>query len=176
MQHLKRIARLTLPVALSGAVLLAACTPAPVSEAAEPAPAAAAPVTEPAAPGLPLAITATDEALAWGGCPPIFPESCGIAVLHGDPAAPNADVFLRVPGGLGLAAHTHTSAERMVLVAGELQVKYLGSPAVTLVPGQYAYGPAALPHQATCTSDETCVLFIAFEGPVDALEYSGSLD
>ncbi len=169
MQHLKRIARLTLPVALSGAFLLAACTPAPVSEAAEPQPPAAVPER-------PLAITAADEALAWGGCPPIFPESCGIAVLHGDPAAPNADVFLRVPAGLGLAPHTHTSAERMVLVAGELQVKYLGSPAVTLVPGQYAYGPAAMPHQATCASDETCVLFIAFEGPVDALEYSGSLD
>ncbi len=168
--------RLALPVALSGAWLLAACGPAPVREEAEPAAPAAAPVDEPAAPGLPLAINAADEALAWGSCPPIFPESCGIAVLHGDPGAPNADVFLRVPGGLGLAAHTHTSAERMILVAGELKVKYAGSPEVTLVPGQYAYGPAGLPHQATCASVDTCVLFIAFEGPVDATEYTGSLD
>ena len=39
--------------------------------------------------------------LQWGPCPPIFPAGCQIAVLHGDPARPNADVFLRVPGGGG---------------------------------------------------------------------------
>jgi len=165
MHHPTIFTRLAFPAAITGALLLAACTRVPVSEEAGLA-----------APEVPLAITAADESLAWGGCPPIFPESCAIAVLHGDPGTPNTDVFLRVPGGLGLAAHTHTSAERMVLVAGELDVKYLGSPAATLVPGQYAYGPAALPHQATCTSAETCVLFIAFEGPVDALEYTGPLD
>lgn len=126
--------------------------------------------------GPPLSILATDASLAWGGCPPIFPDGCQIGVLHGDPAEPNADIFLRVPAGLGLPAHTHTSAERMILVSGELNVKYLGSPSATLVAGQYAYGPAGLPHQATCVSDETCTLFIAFEGPVDALEYAGSVD
>ncbi len=126
--------------------------------------------------GPPLAILASDASLAWGGCPPIFPEGCQIGVLHGDPAKPNADVFLRVPAGLGLPAHTHTSAERMILVSGEMNVKYLGAPAVTLVPGQYAYGPPGLPHLAMCVSDETCTLFIAFEGPVDALEYAGPVD
>jgi len=117
-----------------------------------------------------------DSALPWGPCPPIFPDGCQIGVLHGDPAAPNADIFLRVPAGLGLPAHTHTSAERMILVSGELRVKYLGAPPVTLRPGHYAYGPAALPHDATCISSETCTLFIAFEGPVDAIAFSGSVE
>jgi len=117
-----------------------------------------------------------DSALPWGPCPPIFPEGCQIGVLQGDPAAPNADVFLRVPAGLGLPAHTHTSAERMILVSGELRVKYLGAPPVTLRPGHYAYGPAALPHDATCVSSETCTLFIAFEGPVDAIAFAGSVE
>jgi quercetin dioxygenase-like cupin family protein len=117
-----------------------------------------------------------DSPLPWGPCPPIFPEGCQIGVLHGDPAAPNADIFLRVPAGLGLPAHTHTSAERIILVSGELRVKYLGAPAVTLKPGHYAYGPAALPHDATCISSETCTLFIAFEGPVDAIAFSGSVE
>lgn len=136
----------------------------------------AAPSAASVAPQAPLAILASDPSLEWGGCPPIFPEGCQIGVLQGDPAQPNADVFLRVPPGLGLPPHTHTSAERMILVSGALTVKYLGYPAVTLTSGQYAYGPAALPHQATCISDEVCTLFIAFEGPVDALGYNGSVD
>ena len=119
---------------------------------------------------------AFDAPPAWGPCPPIFPSGCQIGVLHGDPSAPNADIFLRVPAGLGLPAHTHTSAERIILVSGELQVKYLGTPAVTLKPGSYAYGPADHPHQATCTSSETCTLFIAFEGPVDAMLFEGVVE
>jgi quercetin dioxygenase-like cupin family protein len=122
----------------------------------------------------PLA-TRADGPLAWGPCPPIFPKGCEIAVLHGDPAKPNADVFLRVPGGYEIPTHSHTSAERMVLVAGQLRVQYKGSAAATLSPGQYAYGPSKLPHRANCLSRESCTLFIAFEGPVDA-EASALLD
>jgi len=129
----------------------------------------------PTATSTPLAHSVESD-LPWGPCPPIFPEGCQIGVLQGDPAAPNADIFLRVPAGLGLPAHTHTSAERMILVSGELRVKYLGAPPVTLRPGHYAYGPAALPHDATCISSETCTLFIAFEGPVDAIAFAGSVD
>jgi quercetin dioxygenase-like cupin family protein len=65
--------------------------------------------------------------------------------------------------------HWHTSAERMVLVAGELSVSYKGQAKVVLKPGMYAYGPAKLPHSAACVGSSTCVLFIAFESPVDAV-------
>jgi len=124
----------------------------------------------------PIARMAKDPALQWGACPPIFPKGCEIAVLHGDPSRPNADVFLRVAGGMELPAHSHTSAERMILVSGRLNVRYQGAPATTLSPGQYAYGPAKLPHRATCQGAEPCTLFIAFEGPVDAEAFAGSLD
>ncbi len=115
-----------------------------------------------------LANAASDPSLNWSACPPIFPEGCTLAVLHGDPAKPNADIFLRVPSKYVIPAHWHSSAERMVLVAGRLEVAYKGQPASTLEVGTYAYGPAKLPHLATCLSDEACTLFIAFEGPVDA--------
>ena len=115
-----------------------------------------------------LAIAASDPALSWSACPPVFPEGCTLAVLHGDPAKPNADIFLRVPSKYVIPAHWHSSAERMVLVKGRLEVAYKGQPASTLEVGTYAYGPAKLPHQATCLSDESCTLFVAFEGPVDA--------
>lgn len=124
----------------------------------------------------PLAIKSQDPALKWGPCPPIFPAGCEIAVLHGDPAKPNADVFLRVRGGERLPAHTHTSAERMILVTGELRVKYKGAPTATLTPGMYAFGPAGLAHDAECQRGPACTLFIAFEGPVDAVAHPGKLD
>ncbi len=115
------------------------------------------------------------SALQWGPCPAIFPTGCQIAVLNGDPSKPNADVFLRVPGGYTIPAHSHTSAERMILVEGQLTVLYKGAAAAVLTPGQYAYGPASLPHDARCKAGKSCTLFIAFEGPVDAISYVGSL-
>lgn len=130
----------------------------------------------PATPQEPLTRVATDTTLQWGPCPPIFPAGCEIAVLHGDPAQPNADIFLRVPGGYEIPAHTHTSAERMILVSGNLEVDYQGAPAAALSPGMYAYGPAGLAHAASCRGPEACTLFIAFEGPVDANAFEGSVE
>lgn len=146
-------------LAISGATVLAATA------------SAAAPRGE-----VPLAVKVSDPTLKWGPCPSIFPAGCEIAVLHGDPAKPNADVFLRVPGGQRLPTHTHTSAERMILVTGELRVKYKGAATATLTPGMYAFGPAGLAHDAACRRGPACTLFIAFEGPVDAVAYPGKLD
>ena len=115
------------------------------------------------------AFTATAEAeLEWGACPEFMPEGCGIAVLQGDPEDRNADVFFRLRGGTTAPHHWHTSAERMVLVSGTLEVNYDGQEPVSMEAGTYAYGPARLPHITHCVSEEDCVLFIAFEEPVDA--------
>ncbi len=121
----------------------------------------------------PLAIRADSPALKWGACPPPFAGGCQIAVLHGDPARPNSDILLRVPGGFRLPPHKHSSAERMMLVGGQLRVRYEGSAARVLTPGTYTYGPAGLPHEGQCLGRQRCVLFIAFEGPVDAIAVKG---
>lgn len=130
---------------------------------------------------LPAAVLAGGEAftrdaaspeLDWGPCPEFFPDGCAIAVLQGDPSADNADIFIRFPGKSEIPHHWHSSAERMVLVAGELAVDYDGQDPVVMRPGTYAYGPARLAHDAACRSNEDCVLFIAFVGPVDAIEGS----
>ena len=123
---------------------------------------------EAAPPEQAFARSAQDVQLQWGPCPPFMPAGCGLAVLHGDPTKPNADVFLKLPANAGIPEHWHTSAERMVLVAGELHVNYKGQPKVVLKPGMYAYGPAKLPHSASCAGSAPCVLFIAFESAVDA--------
>jgi len=125
---------------------------------------AEAPVSEPA-----LAIGMEDAKLQWGPCPAFIPQGCEIAVLHGDPARENADIFFKVPADFTVPRHWHTSAERMVLVSGEMRVTYDGQETATLKAGMYAYGPAELPHEAHCAAGAPCVLFIAFEAPVDAM-------
>lgn len=125
--------------------------------------------TVPAAAETALANTHRDAALKWGACPEFLPKGCEIAVLHGDPAKPNVDIFFKVPGGSAIAEHWHTSAERMVLVSGTMSVTYAGQDPVVLQPGSYAYGPPRAPHHARCEKGDPCVLFIAFEAPLDAV-------
>jgi len=103
----------------------------------------------------PLTREVADANLQWGPCPQIFPAGCEISVLHGNPAEPNADIFLRVPAGYAIPPHRHTSAERMVLVEGELLLQYQGAERQTLSAGEYAYGPAGLAHSAACQSQRT---------------------
>ncbi|MDP9139249.1 MAG: cupin domain-containing protein [Pseudomonadota bacterium] len=129
----------------------------------------AEPAAEPA-----IARTISDPALQWGPCPDFIPKGCGLAVLHGDPAKPNVDVFLKVPAGTTLPNHKHTSVERMVLVAGELQVSYEGQAPMTAKTGTYLYGPAGKTHVATCAKGPDCVLFIAFQEPLDAIPVAQS--
>jgi len=125
---------------------------------------AQAPAEEPA-----LTWTHRDARLQWNPCPPFLPKGCGLAVLHGDPAKDNVDVFFKVPGKSTIPLHWHTSPERMILVAGELHVTYDGQKKAVLRPGTYAYGPAKRPHTGFCASKSPCVLFIAFESPLDAV-------
>lgn len=113
--------------------------------------------------------TAGDKGLTWGPCPPFLPKGCAIAILHGDPAKDNVDVFFKVPAKSTIPLHWHTSAERMILVAGELHVTYDGQKKAILKSGTYAYGPAKRPHHGFCASAVPCVLFIAFESPLDAV-------
>lgn len=148
----KHMAIELVPAAVLG--LLAAAPPAD----------AQAPPAEPA-----ISRSAGDAALQWNACPDFLPAGCAIAVLHGDPSQPNADVFFRLPAQSRIPLHSHTSAERMVLVAGALEVTYQGQASTRLAPGDYAYGPAGRPHAGQCVSDVPCVLFIAFESAVDAV-------
>ena len=113
-------------------------------------------------------ISVDDESLQWGPCPPFMPEGCNIAVLHGDPSKENADVLFRVNGKSSIPNHWHSSAERMVLLSGKMEVTYKGESTSTMKLGNYAFGPAKKPHTAKCVSKDPCVLYIGFNEPVDA--------
>lgn len=133
-------------------------------------------LADPAAQEPALAFSIDDAELSWGPCPDFIPKGCEIAVLHGDPGKNNADIFFKVPANFTVPHHWHTSAERMVLVSGELEVTYDGQQPTVLRPGMYAYGPAKVPHKAICADGDPCVLFIAFEGPVDAVPTMSATD
>lgn len=160
--------RLALSVLTLLGAALGACD-RPAERAAEQEAGQAAPAEAP------VVRTAGDSSLKWAACPEPFPAGCELTVVHGDAAKPNADVLLRVPAGYVLPPHSHSSAERMMLVSGRLDVRYKGAAEARLMPGTYAYGPAGLPHSATCMAAEPCVLFVAFEGPVDVVPYEGAL-
>ena len=117
-----------------------------------------------------IAVSSSDySSLEWVGCPPpIDGEGCHITVLQGDPSKPNSDVLFRLASGASAPRHWHSSAERMIMVSGELHVTYDGEETRVLKAGDYAYGPANKPHDAKCADGEDCVLFIAFEKPVDS--------
>lgn len=106
--------------------------------------------------------------IEWGPCPAFMPDSCGLAVLQGDPKKDNTDVLFRLRSDTTAPHHWHTSAERMVLLSGKMRVDYDNQEPVVMEQGIYAYGPPELPHTATCQSQEDCVLFISFDKPVDA--------
>ena len=112
--------------------------------------------------------SAEDKDLQWVPCPDFMPESCRISVLQGNPENPNADVFFKLQGNTSVPEHTHTSAERMILISGKLEVNYEGQQPEVMTEGVYGYGPPEKKHSASCVSEEPCILFIAFEEPVDA--------
>lgn len=112
--------------------------------------------------------TVNDKELQWGPCPEFMPKGCQIAILNGNPARENSDILFKVPANSAIPNHNHTSAERIILLSGEMDITYEGEKTQTLKTGSYAYGPAKKPHIAKCGSAGECILFIAFEEPVDA--------
>ncbi len=117
-----------------------------------------------------LAFKHNDKSLKWGPCPAFIGEGCEISVLHGNPAKNNLDIFFKVPSDFAIPHHWHTSAERMILVSGRLKVTYDNQKSEMIETGMYAYGPSKRPHTAYCEKGKPCILFIAFEEPLDAFE------
>ena len=112
--------------------------------------------------------TINDTDLQWGPCPSFMPDGCNIAVLHGDPSKNNVDILFKIRGGSEIPNHFHSSPERMILLSGRLSVTYEDETTQVMETGSYAYGPSNKKHTAKCLSKEPCVIFIAFEDPLDA--------
>jgi quercetin dioxygenase-like cupin family protein len=119
-----------------------------------------------------MVLSVDDMKEKWGPCAAFMGNGCNITVLHGNPEKPNTDILFRMDGNTSVPRHWHHSPERMVLISGKMQVNYDEQDSEIINSGDYAYGPAERPHTASCISDEPCVLFIAFEDPIDAMPFS----
>jgi len=108
-----------------------------------------------------------DKDIIWNPAPEFFP-GCSFTILHGDIPEPNLDFFFKVEPNTEVIYHIHNSAERMVLISGEMEVQYEGEKPTILKAGTYAYGPAKKPHRAKCLNSGECVLFIAMNEPFSA--------
>ncbi len=118
-----------------------------------------------------VSYTTKSKQLNWADCPPLMPAGCKIAILNGALGEPNIDIFFKVPPNYDIPNHYHTSPERMVLVSGELHVTYEGEKTTVMKEGTYAYGPSEKPHVAKCQGGDPCIIFIAFEEPLDAFPF-----
>lgn len=104
------------------------------------------------------------------------PDKVFMSVVHGDLKKGNADMVINFPANSISPHHWHTTAERMVLLSGELHLTYDGHGTMILKPGSYAYGPAKLAHTTACTKDAPCILFIATELPFDEVPDLAHMD
>ena len=110
-----------------------------------------------------------DPSIEWVPCFDFMPDDCEMTVIQGNPEEPNADALLKLQPNTTVDEHWHTSTERMILLSGKMEVDYEGQDPVIVEKGTYAYGPAGLAHETHCLDEGECVLFIAFEDPVDAI-------
>lgn len=113
------------------------------------------------------AIDPTHPDVVWSPAPPAFP-GCSVTILNGEINKSRLDFFFRIESKTEVVRHTHNSAERMILVQGNLEVQYDGEDATVLKPGMYAFGPAKKPHRAKCLSSKPCILFVAMNEPFSA--------
>lgn len=121
-----------------------------------------------------IAVNIHDSNMEWGKCPEFIPSGCKVAILQGDPTSNNSDAVFKFEPNTDIPEHWHNSAEHMILLEGELEVTYEGEPTKTLKSGYYAYGPAKKPHSARCNDSGPCILFVAFEKPLDAFPGNGN--
>ena len=110
---------------------------------------------------------ATAAAVSWRDAPGL-PAGAQIAALDGDPRKEGSfTIRLRMPAGYKIPPHTHTTAERITVISGVVQLgigeKFDESGGRELKAGDFAVVPAGLAHFAWATGD--AVLQIQSEGP-----------
>ena len=109
-------------------------------------------------------VTSASE-LKWVDNPAV--KGAKQAVLWGDPAKGPYGALKSLPGGTKLGMHTHTHAQRVVVVSGIIEFNMEGEAKKALGAGSYVSIPAAAAHDATCKPGADCVYFEEGMGAAD---------
>ena len=86
-------------------------------------------------------------------------------LLWGNPQKGEHAMLRKFPAGYAPPPHKHPSAERVVVVAGTIVVRYAGSAEKRLGPGSYSEIPANMEHAVKCADEGECVFVLASPGP-----------
>jgi quercetin dioxygenase-like cupin family protein len=86
-------------------------------------------------------------------------------LLWGNPQQGEHAMLRKFPAGYAPPPHKHPSAERVVVVAGTIVVRYAGSAEKRLGPGSYSEIPANMEHAVKCADEAECVFVLASPGP-----------
>ena len=86
-------------------------------------------------------------------------------LLWGDPQKGEHAMLRKFPAGYAPPPHKHPSAERVVVVAGTIVVRYAGSAEKRLGPGSYSEIPANMEHAVKCADEAECVFVLESPGP-----------
>jgi quercetin dioxygenase-like cupin family protein len=93
------------------------------------------------------------------------PKCMILAPSHGDPTKGASVVIVKMSSGCAVPWHWHTATENLMMVSGKGKAEMKGSPAATVVPGDFVYLPGKTQHQFTCVLG--CTFFLNLEGPFD---------
>ncbi len=169
---MKRLALLSLLVAIAGCKKSDDKVEAPKTAEVTPETAEATPDTPPedgpetADKGGDILVAPSDRAFV--PMDPAKPDGFKIAPVDGNPMEGAASVFLKIPAKGTPGPHSHTAGYHAVVVSGNAKHWLVGEKdAKPLSVGSYWYQPGGQAHDDMCDGPEDCVLFIMLEEKFD---------
>jgi quercetin dioxygenase-like cupin family protein len=121
--------------------------------------------TRAAGDGTDTAVVRPAAQLAWSESPLV--KGAKMAVLWGDPGTGAYGALRRLPGGASIAAHSHGSSLRTVIVSGTMVLTVGHDAPVQLGPGSYVSIPAGVVHSPRCATGADCTYFEEQPGASD---------
>jgi quercetin dioxygenase-like cupin family protein len=117
----------------------------------------------------PIVITAS--AAKWVDNPNM--KGAQIAVLTGDPKTGGYSALKKIPAGTNLGKHTHTAAQKTVVISGTIVIQVGNEPAQDMTAGSLMTMPGGMVHSAECKAGADCIYWEEQPGasdfkPVDA--------
>lgn len=90
-----------------------------------------------------------------------------IVFLHTDPGTKAQQLLIRHSPGAHVPRHWHSANETHVCLSGALTLEDETGGRATLRPGEFAYTPAKVIHEAWANQEETTVMLVTVDGPFD---------
>ena len=113
-----------------------------------------------------VALAPDDAAVKWVECGGgAWPKGCEAALAWGDYEKGSSAFYVRAPKGYLFPRHSHTSAERILVLRGRISGAVDGEGEMMVTPGMYWGFQGKAVHWARC--EDSCLMYITYDGPFD---------